>query len=58
MVISASFTLLTAPTLATYHVELTAIRSDLGVKPVEVLEFADVALHAGDVPADRGDGFV
>ncbi len=41
-----------------HHVELAAIGSDLGVEAVEVLELADVALHAGDVPADRGDGLV
>jgi len=41
-----------------HHVELAAIGSDLGVEPVEVLELADVALHAGDVAADRGDRLV
>jgi hypothetical protein len=38
-----------------HHVELAAVGRDPGVEPVEVLELADVALHAGDVPADRGD---
>jgi len=38
-----------------HQVDLAAIGCDLGVEPVEVLELPDVALHAGDVPADRGD---
>src|ERR1700730_17018029 len=41
-----------------HHVELAAIGSDLGVEAVEILELPDVALHAGDVPADRGDRLV
>src|SRR5260221_11562009 len=41
-----------------HHVDLAAIGCDLGVEPVEVLELADVALYAGDVPADRGDRLV
>jgi hypothetical protein len=41
-----------------HHVELAAIRSDLRVEAVEVLELANVTLHAGDVPADRGDRLV
>jgi hypothetical protein len=41
-----------------YHVEPAAIGSDLGVEAIKVLEPADVALHAGDVPADRGDRLV
>jgi hypothetical protein len=41
-----------------HHVELAAIRSDLGVELVKVLELADVTLHARDVAADLGDGFV
>src|SRR5258708_6594487 len=41
-----------------HHVELAAIGSDLGVEAVEVLELADVARHAGDVQADRGDRLV
>jgi len=41
-----------------HHVELAAIGSDLGVKAVEVLELADVAEHAGDVQADRGNRLV
>jgi NAD(P)-dependent dehydrogenase (short-subunit alcohol dehydrogenase family) len=36
-----------------YHVEHAAIGSDLGVEAIKVLEPADVALHAGNVPADR-----
>ena len=38
-----------------HHVDLAAIGCDLGVESVEVLELPDAALHAGDVPADRGD---
>src|SRR4029077_9065627 len=41
-----------------HHVDLAAIGCDLGVEPVEVLELPDVALHAGYVPADRGDRLV
>jgi len=41
-----------------HHVDLAVIGGDLGVEPVEVLELADVALYAGDVPTDRGDRLV
>src|SRR4029077_13780984 len=41
-----------------HHVDLAVIGCDLGVEPVEVLELADVALYAGDVPTDRGDRLV
>jgi hypothetical protein len=38
--------------IGNHHVEPAAVGSDLGVEAVEILKLADVALYAGDVPAD------